>query len=188
MGGATLWLSKIATVRVVYLEMFTVQCAANTLLLTLGQYLVDLRIVSTYVRRSTSMLTGQFLHKHSAPLQKVVVSILQTVHVNCGWSLWTVDDGGRCAIRVCSQFLLARLKERWTFCIHGPIMADGQTANSVETEWKQVDDSQNCTPQSAGYTHASDLGIGRPQFRRIFASNYQHSRWLYIIKAYICYI
>ena len=30
----------------------------------------------------------------------------------------TVDDGGRCAIklRVCGQFLLARLEERWTFC------------------------------------------------------------------------
>ena len=34
-------------------------------------------------------------------------------------------------------------------------MADEQTANSVETERKQVD---NLPPRSAGYTNACDLG------------------------------
>ena len=44
--------------------------------------------------------------------EMLVLSILRTVHADCRQSLWTVDDGGQCAIRVCGQLLLARLEEK----------------------------------------------------------------------------
>ena len=73
-----------------------------------------------------------------------------------------MDDGGQRAIRVCGQLLLARLEEKMDVLYqHGPIMADGETANSDEWERKQVDDCRNCTPRSA-----RDLGTGRLHFRR----------------------
>ena len=48
--------SDCATIQVDYIEMLTVQCAANTLFLTLEQTFG--RIKSFYVCRSTSMLIG----------------------------------------------------------------------------------------------------------------------------------
>ena len=50
--------SDCVTVCVDYVEMVLVQCAPNTLLLTLAPVLVELRVLSLY--SSTSMLTGKF--------------------------------------------------------------------------------------------------------------------------------
>ena len=48
------------------------QCAANTLFLTLEQVFGRIKSLSVY--RSTSMLTGKFLHEHFVPPQEVAIA------------------------------------------------------------------------------------------------------------------
>ena len=68
--------------------------------------------------------------------------------------------------------MLTRLEENMdVLWLHGPIMADGQTANSIKMEQKPVNDCQICTPWSTGYTHIRIFDVIRVQ-----SSTF---RWLY---------